>query len=373
MTVTAIRDVSPPQAFPFLRSEGSPLDVGRAHGQAFGDQILGSIAVYRRKFDDIALAWEDALKLAESSGAALRKFDPLLAEEMDGIAQGAEVDPREILVINIRTGLIRMIEEARTEEDHECTTVSVVPPATADGHTLIGQNWDQNAACQPNTVIIEQHIAGQPALLFITEAGILFRHGMNDAGLGMVGNALRTDREARADQGLSGHFARRRALRETNMADALRVLTTTPRSHSGNHMLACAGSSEAVDIESVPGETFPLYPENGILVHSNHLLHPEAQRTVGDHGKHTHPDTLFRDCRVRDALNAKRGSITVEDVKTALKDHHGYPVSVCRHPNPESSSIGYTLVSSVMDLNERRIWTAPGPACVGTYTEYRFS
>jgi hypothetical protein len=202
---------------------------------------------------------------------------------MDGIAEGAKVDPREILVINIRTGLIRMIEEASTEEDHECTTVSVVPPATADGHTLMGQNWDQNAGCQPNTVLIEQRIAGQPALLFITEAGILFRHGMNDAGLGTVGNALRTDREARADSGLTSHFSRRRALRETNFANALRALTSVPQSHSGNHMLASAGSSEAVDVETVPGEAFHLHPENGILVHSNHLLHPDAQRTIDDH------------------------------------------------------------------------------------------
>jgi isopenicillin-N N-acyltransferase like protein len=188
-----------------------------------------------------------------------------------------------------------------------------------------------------------------------------------------VGNALRTDREARADSGLTSHFSRRRALRETNFADALRALTSVPQSHSGNHMLACAGSSEAVDVETVPGEAFHLYPENGILVHSNHLLHPDAQRTIDDHGKHTHPDTLFRDCRVRDALNAKRGSITVEDIKDALKDHHGYPQSVCRHPDPEAQTNGYTLVSSVMDLTARRMWTAPGPACVGTYTEYGFS
>src|SRR5690606_1061268 len=125
----------------------------RAHGRAFGDRVLRSIALYRKKFDDINLACPDALRLAEISAAALRRIDPLLAEDMDGIAEGAEVDPREILVINIRTGLIRMIEEAPTDEDHECTTVSVVPPATGNGHTLMGQNWDQDARCQPNTVL----------------------------------------------------------------------------------------------------------------------------------------------------------------------------------------------------------------------------
>jgi isopenicillin-N N-acyltransferase-like protein len=368
---TAVPDIVPPKAFPFVRSEGAPRDVGRNHGRTFGDRVLGSIGVYRGKFDRMGLEWPRVLRLAERSGALLRSFDPALAEELDGIAEGAEVDPREILVINIRTGLTRMVEVAAAE-DHECTTTAVLGSVTADGHTLMGQNWDQSGVCQPNTVVIEQHIAGQPALLFVTEAGILFRHGMNDAGVGCVGNALRTDRETSADQGMPAPVARRRALRETNLAAARHALVETPRSHSANHMLADAGGA-AVDLESVPGHAYEVHPDDGILVHSNHFLSPDAQGALDDRGRRTHPDTLYRDCRVRDALSARRGSIGVEDIKSALRDHHGYPLSVCRHPRPDAEEIGYTLVSSVIDLTERRMWTAPGPACVGTYTEYRFS
>jgi isopenicillin-N N-acyltransferase like protein len=367
-----ISDITPPTALRFLRTEGTPRSVGRDHGHMFGEEVLGSIGVYRDKFAEIGIEWERALEIAQRAGEYLRALDPPLVEELAGIAEGAGVDPREILTINIRTGITRMIEEGTADEDHECTTSAVLPEATADGHTLVGQNWDQRGVCQPNTVIIEQHIPGQPALLFVTEAGILFRHGMNDAGIGIAGNALRTDREARADTGAPSPVPRRRALRHSNLADAQRAIDETPRSHSGNHLLADAAGA-AVDIEAVPGETFALHPEGGVLVHSNHFLHPRAQEILEDRGVRAHPDTLVRDCRVRDALNERRGSITVDDMKEALKDHHGYPVSVCRHPDPTSSSVGFTLVSTVMDLTARRMWTAPGPACVGTYTEYGFS
>ena len=215
--MAAVRDVEPPASFPLLRSEGSPREVGRSHGRAFGSRVLGSIAVYRRKFDKMNLAWPTVLELAERSGGYLRALDPPLAEELDGIAEGAEVDPREILAINIRTGLTRMIEEG-TSDDHECTSFAVVGDASANGHTLIGQNWDQSGEFQPNTVLIEQRIAGEPAVLFVTEAGILFRHGMNDAGVGAVGNGLSTDREGRADSGAPSPVARRRALRQTSTA-----------------------------------------------------------------------------------------------------------------------------------------------------------
>lgn len=169
----------------------------------------------------------------------------------------------------------------------------------------MGQNWDQSGVLQPNTVILEQHIPGQPALLFVTEAGILFRHGINDAGIGVVGNALRTDRESKADTGITSCVARRRALRHTTLAEAHAALTGTPQSHSGNHMLADAAGA-AVDVEAIPGETFDVHPEGGILVHSNHFLNRTAQASVVDRGRVTHPDTLYRDCRVRDALAAKR-------------------------------------------------------------------
>jgi isopenicillin-N N-acyltransferase like protein len=362
----------PPRTFRFLASEGSPFEVGVAHGQEFGDEVRRSVDVYRAKFTEIGIPWETALGYAVSAGASLRDLDPALGEELDGIAAGAEVDPREILTINIRTGLTRMVE-AQADEDHECTTAAVLPGATADGHTLLAQNWDQRGRCQENTVVIEQRIAGEPALLFVTEAGILFRHGMNDAGIGIAGNALRSDREGRADQGAPAPVARRRALRHDNLADARRALESTPRSHSANHLMADARGA-AVDIESVPGETFAVEPLDDVLVHSNHFLNATACSTLVDRGREAGPDTLYRDCQVRDFLNARRGGITVADVQEALKDHHGYPMSVCRHPADASSpTAGWTLVSNVLDLTERRMWTAPGPPCVGTFTEYCFS
>ena len=369
--MSVIQDVNPPKALPFLRSEGRPHDVGRAHGRAFGEQVAGSIKVYKAKLGKINLAWETALEIAERNIGMLRELDPALVEEMDGIAEGAEADRREIYLINIRTGLIRMVEEG-TAEDHECTTAAILGEATADGHTLMAQNWDQDGACQPNTVLIEQRIEGDPALIFVTEAGILFRHGMNEHGIGAVGNALRSNRERRADRGTTSGMARRRALRCKTFADAVRMLKQTPRSHSGNHIIAGDGQG-AVDIEGVPGQAYEVHPEQGIVVHSNHFLNPQAQAEVDDHGPRNHPDTLLRDCRMRDLLMAKHGRITPDHVREVLADHEGFPHSICRHPDPNSDSIGFTLVSSVIDLTARRMWTAPGPACVGTYTEYTFS
>src|SRR5690606_9412981 len=103
---------------------------------------------------------------------------------------------------------------------------------------------------------------------------------------------------------------------------------------------------------------------DGLLAHSNHFLSPEAVATVRDSVRESHPDTLVRYCRVRDALQAGRGNITVEDIKFALRDHYGFPGSVCRHPDENASGAAVqTLASMAMDLTERRLWIAAGLAC----------
>ncbi|HQZ12318.1 MAG TPA: C45 family autoproteolytic acyltransferase/hydrolase [Devosia sp.] len=369
-----INDFTPPKAFPFIRSEGSSYEVGIAHGRAFGDLIRTAISVYRGKFDKVNVKWSDALVAAERGRDQVRAFDTRLADEYDGIAKGAELDPREIMAINLRVSLLRLLTPKIPEaEKTECTTTAVIGSATANGHTLMGQNWDQAGALQAFTVIIEQHVPGEPALLFLTEAGSLFRHGMNDAGVGICGNALISDQPTVLENSAVSALGRRLALRETNLADAHRVLFNTPPATPGNHLMASA-EGKAIDIESSPTVSFNVEPEDGIVVHSNHFLNPKARDVLNDLVPKMHPSTLHRYARVRDHLQERRGAITTDDIRDALHDHFGYPTSVCNHPHPNSDGeVSYTLASSVLDLNARKMWTAPGPGCIGHYTEYSFS
>lgn len=374
----------PPTTFAKLTASGSPREVGQAHGSTFATQVRACVDFYRQRFEhELKVPWAEALDYANGSVDNLRAADPGLADEMAGIAEGADLDLSEIVAINIRTGVTRMVEHRDDRKiapiggpeplDHECTTAAILPEATADGHVLVAQNWDQRAACQRHTVLIEQHIEGEPALLFVTEAGILFRHGMNSAGLAIAGNSLHSDRESAPDQGLPTHLARRRALRHDNLADAREALATTPRSHSANHLLAAA-SGDAVDLEVVPSRAYAVDPVAGVLVHSNHFLSPEARAELRDRSLDLLPDSQFRDCRFRDAMMARHGEIGVGDLMSALRDHFGYPKSICRHADdPTSPQAGHTLSSSVWDLTQLRMWNAPGPTCVATFTEYGFS
>ena len=371
-----MNDWTPPTAFPSGRFEGAPRDVGVAHGRAFGDQILRTISIQRGKITRTGLPWENALVWAENARAVMQSHEPRLVEEIDGIAHGAEVDRREAFAINLAVTLQRMLSPAPATELRECTTTAAFGTATADGHTLLAQNWDQASEQQENMVVIEQRTAGEPALLFVTCAGRLFLHGMNDAGIGIVGSAIACDRPTlpeRSPRTGDAPGTRRRALRLESAEAACKSIMDTPSGTSNNHLIADARGT-AMDLEVVPDDAFRVDPSDGVIAHANHFVHPRAKATLVDLNVQKFPDSLIREERVRTGLESRRGRITIADVKAALSDHHGHPVSVCSHPHPNpSGEISFTLASTIMDLNDRRMFVAPGPACFGTYTEYRFS
>ena len=83
---------------------------------------------------------------------------------------------------------------------------------------------------------------------------------------------------------------------------------------------------------NAPDELFCLYPEDGLITHSNHFLHPAAQAKLRDTNVATSPDSLFRHRRVRALLAEKLGALTLDDLREALFDDYGTPYSVCRPP-----------------------------------------
>lgn len=365
--------VTPPAAFRMVRSEGNPHDVGLNHGRMLGDLIAQSLAYYRNRLARLGLSWEQVLTHAAQGEAVIAGFDPRIATELRGIAEGAEVQLREIYALNIRTPLARIAQpQAALAETHECTTGAVCGDLTVNGHHYLLQNWDQKADLQAVTAVFEQHIAGEPALLYVAEAGRLIQHGLNAHGVGVCGNQLTAKVDARMENAGLGALARRRALRHSTLDAAVKAIHDTPRAISQNHLLGDR-SGRALDLEVTPDKIYEVSPVAGILAHANHFEHEDAGRDFEDLGRSLHPHSLHRSRRLGEVLAPLAGKIGLPELKTALADHYGDPDGICRHPHGTQDELGHTLASTIIDLTEASLTTAPGPACVGTYTRYSFS
>jgi isopenicillin-N N-acyltransferase-like protein len=83
------------------------------------------------------------------------------------------------------------------------------------------------------------------------------------------------------------------------------------------------------------------------------------------------PHTYTRLTRMRELLEVRQ-PLSISDVQACLRDHDNYPDSVCRHQHPDDppEEACTTVVSAVMDLDERALWLADGPPCENQYTAH---
>lgn len=344
--------------------------MGLQHGRSAREQVAGSVDLYRTMFAAAGLSWAEALGLAGEIRPAMFDYDAALLSELDGIAEGSGQDPLAIVAINSRTEILTLAGRRKLEhEPQECTSAACLPEVTADGHTFIGRNWDQDLRLVPNIVAVAAEPEDDLDFMMLTEAGILIRDGVNEAGIGVTGNSLYCDQDGKDALGMPVGFVRRKVMRHSSLAPAAKEVFDAPRSASINHMLAAAGGG-AMSIETTPRDTFWVLPSGGIVTHSNHFLDPRASVTLNDLGPRKSASTLYRNARVEQNLRRHHGSLRVDDMRAAFNDHFSWPESVCSHPKAGEQHPTGSVATIVMDLDDRTMWVAAHPVCQSEWRSY---
>jgi len=373
---------------PRIRVEGTHYERGRQYGAQARAQVHLSVQAYGRVFAHYAgWDWADVRRAATAFEAPIAAFRPAYLDEMRGIADGAGLDLADVLAINVRTEVMyaataRQAPLAAPEarEAHppaECSAFAVVPAPCSPsrpGTTLIGQNWDWLLHAAHTIVMLEVRQDDGPDFVTVVEAGLLAKTGMNAAGLGLATNALVTEADVGAP-GLPYHVLLRAVLDCETVTDALATLQAGYRSSSANYLIAHA-SGAALDVEAAPGDftrLYPLYPEDGVLLHTNHFLAPQLHPQ--DLSLWAMPSSAVRLQRLRAALTARRTPPSLDDLRPLLRDHADHPFGICAHPDPRAHPYnqGATIASVLMDLPARHLWSAAGNPCQAPYTLFELT
>jgi len=350
--------------FPFVEISGSPRERGRAYGEAARERIGMSAELYRKRLAGLGIG--DPAALIHRFIPEIEMFGAHYLEEMRGLAEGARLALDDIVLINCRTEIVAMAKLREAKPDG-CTGLVVLPERSATGAIIHAQNWDWLAECAESAIVLAIRRDDGPDILTFTEAGGLARSGFNAAGIAISANYLESDRDYKQN-GIPLPLIRRKVLEQEHLALAMRVVATTPKACSNNMILSWA-EGFAVDFECAPDEVFPLYPDNGLIVHANHWVSPVALSKLKEAGLHDVPESLYRDWRVKKLLRDAR--VGVEDVKHALADDFGTPFAVCRPPfDPDSGSLSATVATIIMEPAQRRMDVAPLPAEGAVYTRY---
>jgi len=352
-----------------------PRERGKVHGREMRNEIRANCATYIERFETGGAKQPVILEQSEAWAAFIARDNSEYAEEMAGIAEGANLSLTEIAMLNARYELAycvfgseaQSLNKAAPSEPEGCTSFGLMPEMTASGHTLIGQNWDWLAKLQGQVFVMRvqrstESRSGKPDFVGFTEAGIAgCKIGVNEAGIGLCVNGLVTLRDGANGFRKPFHVRCREILDAWGFDKALLPVVQTDRTCSTNFLIGHA-EGEIIDIEATPDYCSYIYPQNGLVTHANHLV---RETRIASQFERIAPHSLYRANRLERLLRRDSGNIDIKTIHTALSDHFSAPASICRHPDmtlPQPKRV-ISVTAAAIDLNERALYVTDGPPC----------
>ena len=356
----------------FTSTVAEPYPRGFEFGRAHAAQIGTTVADYLRLFamkNDVGTA--DLPAAIDRLGAAalhrIEAWAPELADEIRGIAVGADVAVERIAAINARTEILAALQ---AEGTNECSTVVTVGTATGtgtcNGTGVAMQNWDWYAAMAGNWLQWTIPHSDGRRVTTVTEYGVVGKIGITERGVGTMFNILHHRDDGIGEMGVPVHVVARRILdTAADVEDGLRICESAlAATLSASTSITIVDRSTAVMAELWPGGVGRVYPDpDGLLVRSNHFL--SAPACAGDTGPEGDSDTLQRYSFLRDRLDGRAGALDRDAVFATLSDDSS---GVCCHPAPADDPVlrHSTLATVMLDPHAATLEVSDGSPCQAT-------
>lgn len=350
--------MSVPARYPEIEVAGTPREMGRQLGEATGEAVRAFCEVALERLEEtMQVSPERAQALAEQCLPAARAYSSAAVEELEGVAEAADLPFWKIMLLQVRN-------QFTPEPDAGCTSLSVETPSGRGA--IVAQNWDNDPALDPFTIMLTRRPTGKPALMTLTQAGLISYIGFNSAGLGACLNSLPAPSRF---EGVPHYFTLRELYEADSLAGAVEAIRRAERAIPANIMLATPEGP--ADLEVTIDSVQVLQPEGtNWITHTNHCLHPalceyneQFPELIGSHP---------RKARIDELLQACSSVVGVEEIKAALRDHQDYPRSICRHVNDDPDH-GYwqTVFSVIIEPEQQRMHVARGTPCSVDYEVYQ--
>ena len=338
---------------------GTSFDMGRQIGEVARDEIRGFAAIALERVNKtMKVSRHRALETAAASFKYVEGYSADMLEELRGMAETSGVAVEELMLLQVRNQL-------QPDADAGCTSFAVAPQASVEQHAMVGQNWDNDPALDPFTVVLTRRPTGKPAFMSVTQAGLIAYIGLNDRGIGVCMNTLPAPNRP---LGVPHYFTVRGIFEADSLDGAVEAVARAERAIPANIILSTPQGP--ADLEVTVDDVYVLRDEGqGYVTHTNHCLHPDLLSVNDDF-----PDLIEstpRKLRIEKIFGEVGGQLSMEVMQAALKDHENYPKSMCRHPN-EHPTNGYwvSVFSVIIEADAGRMHLTRGNPCENPYETY---
>jgi len=348
--------------------EGDYRRRGLQFGEKCRDEIKRTLA---NNYDIIeytcGLSREKALMRARSIIPNVTEIAPDLCEEIQGISDGSSTSFEDIFILNAIPEMMRMPFGG-------CTVISIGEQLTENGKRITAQTVDWNPMLEDQYVVLKATPEKGPTILTYTMAGLLALVGINSKGIGSFINIFLT--KENITQGMPSYFILRRILEQDRVSGAISSVILQKRASPFCYTISDS-DGDLYCVEALVDDYEILGEEEGVFVHTNHILTERLRGKDIYVNVSRNPETLTRFYRVRMLLNqvlTRKTTLGIEDLKRVLADHANYPDSICRHQNEEITSIEArfkTLAAIINEQGEKNILVNSGNPCQNSYIDYR--
>lgn len=247
---------------PLLTLSGTARERGSTHGYALAGRLrdfLGDSLARLGQLTDRPISLDSARATIAAHRELVTAALPDLAEEVDGLADGAGISRDEAWLLQLRRELLGY----NRITGGDCTSYAAVR-----GAPVLAQTIDLNGNLDDQIAVLA--VSGpRHRSITLSFAGLLGYLGVNDAGVAIGLNlVLGGDWEP----GVPPYLAIRHLLDTADdVAHAVAILADLPLASSRAFMIC--GEGRAVCVEALGAERRVL--EGAELVHTNHFLHPD--------------------------------------------------------------------------------------------------
>lgn len=345
---------------------GSPLEIGRQHGEQCRALIERHLGLLKERFEERGITLQTAAERSLAYREHVRAVWPDFDRELEGLAAGAGITLQEAYLLQLRAEIYAELV-GDLEASNECTTFAFEPSATSNGEALIGQNADLPAMYRELLVVVEFRPDNGPAVLMVVPAGQVSYIGINDAGLAAFGNFLTCDGWR---TGFPRYLFTRFALAHTDLDSAVEALEALTRASSRNLLLF--GDGRAIDLENTPDRMRSLLPERGMLFHSNHYLSEEFAADERSEGERLH-NSHVRYERITELAQSAADGISLASVAAIMRDRED-PVNAISVEFEDTHDFGeYMTVCGIIAQPELgMLWVSDGPPSQERYAPVAF-
>ena len=163
---------------------GTPLQMGRQIGEAARDEIRGFCESSLEQVNKtVQVSRERALQVARRSREVAEKYSPEMVEELRGMAEASGLEIEDLMMLQVRNQLT-------PGTDAGCTSFSVSATRVNRSGSFVAQNWDNDPDLDAFTIVLRRRPLDKPALMNVTQAGLIGYIGLNDVGMGLCLNTL---------------------------------------------------------------------------------------------------------------------------------------------------------------------------------------